>query len=1057
MEIQEKYKKLSRIALSLKKRVKDGAEQNQTLKEENERLKENISSLYKTAMKEIQRKDRTIAELRAEKDNFAFRRHKRTSNSNKVVQHDSKNKRITDIEKHYRRNDSDISNKNRNDTSLPQDPYTHESSPETSLEPLSTEDIPDPNIDTLSVKPPPNPYNTHTNMPLTLYSQRLLNRVLTSSKNDIRTKIKNESTSSPLSVNSHEPKQIAANPVKQEHSSSMLAGKESFTKVNATRPFVSDSPEAVVSSKQTNVISCETAESVTKSIKIENSGLTATNSSITITTTPRQFISDSSEVVTKWANVDSRASSPIVTKPDNQSSLLSTSAVENSVARKQDPQSFDSDLFSLTQPESNDINECEDTSNCNSIRYSSFPSIQHANKTKLTADDADIERVLALSQLSEPKFEDRATGDNCAITTNKSVLISSATTRRETIENQSLHPVISDIKSEPMTPHTDKVSPSSSSSENFGFKRKGRVKIINVITPSKGEIKNVAEASTEKNAAVFVSKRSIDNINQDNDTPFNKQFKISDAVSSSNKSLSSSGTGEVHDDFRQEKENLFSGISYASAEREDKTTEWYSESKRGNHVSRHNDDKSHIRDDKLSLEPAKITYKRYSDQDVLRRNSNGGFDQFKSSPKLHTKERRPPETDKNSSLKYRHSSSAVKCEDENLSNKEKSYGYDRQSSSRDSRRKYSRSSSSREMSGHSSPRRSGNREKVRIKYYDREGTYRSRSRSSSDNSKKQIHTTHSDSELRNSARAKRTVQDKNLESREVVGDKFIVEGKLGNEFKHLDAQLSTSFGSREKRSAEECVTNDSLCDVKVDTTKCLLSSASRTPNQSVNHVTLVGRRSRPLYLSSALAQAAPTTLPTSCTAPQSMFSKLSVMTPPQYTAPALAIDSREGHCLSRFPAPMGSPCFPHWTRPGSSGRYITRLFLELFSVVTHHWEPPLRKSINKLSLFWKEHFHCHSPSFRNYPLPPTATHVAGTVPLPPTATHIAETLSTPHHRDSRCRECSSASYRDSRCRECSFASHRDSCCRDLIHTSHRDSVLLGLCPLTLQPDRPFRR
>nr|CAD7204003.1 unnamed protein product [Timema douglasi] len=759
-EIQEKYKKLSRIAFSLKKRLKDGAEQNKTLREENEQLKENISSLYKTAMKEIQRKDRTIAELRAEKDNFAFRRHKRTSNSNNIVQHDSKNKRITNIEKHDRRNASDISDKNRNDTSLPRDPYTYESSPETCLEPSSTEDIPDPNIDTLSVKPPPNPYNTHTNMPLTLYSQRLLNRVLTSSKNDICTKIKIESTSSPSSVNSHEPTQIANNPVKQEHSPSMLAGKESFTKVNATRPFVSDSPE------QTNVISYKTAESVTKSIKNENSGSTA--------------------VVTKWANVDSRASSPTVTKPDHQSSRLSTSAVENSVTREQNPQSFDSDLFSVMQPESNDINEFEDTSDCNSIKYSSFPSVQHANKTKLVADDADIESVSALSQLSEHKFEDGATGNNCAITTNKSVPVSSTTTRRETIENQSLHPGISDIKSEPMTPHSDKVTPSSSSSsENFGFKRKGRVKIINVITPSKGEIKNVTDASTEKNAAVFVSKRSIDNINQDNDTPFNKQFKISDDVSASNKSVSSSGTGEGHHDLRQEKENLFSGISYASAEREDKTTEWYSESKRGNHVSRHDDDKSHIRDDKLSLEPAKITYKRYSDQDVLRRNSNGGFDQFKSSPKLHTKERRPPETDKNGSLKYHHSSSAVKCEDENHSNKEKSYGYDRQSSSRDSRRKYSRSSSSREMSGHSSPRRSGNREKVRIKYYDREGTYRSRSRSSSDNSKKQMHTTHSDSELRNSARAKRTVQDKNLESREVVGDRFIVEvtRQLGLEFR----------------------------------------------------------------------------------------------------------------------------------------------------------------------------------------------------------------------------------------------------------------------------------
>nr|CAD7453100.1 unnamed protein product [Timema tahoe] len=833
-KIQERYKKLSRIAISLKKRLKESAEQNQTLKEENEQLKENISSLYKTAVKEIQRKDRTIAELRAEKDNFAFRRHQRTFNSNKNVQHDSKNKRITDIEKHDSRNASDISNKNSNDTLLPRDPYTYESNPETCLEPLNTEDTPEPNIDTPSVKPP---YNTHMNTPLTLYSQRLLNRVLTSSKNDICTKIKKESTSSPFNVDSREPKQIVTIPVKQEPSSSMLAGKESFTKGDDVKPFVSDSPEAVIISKQTNVVSCET-ESVTKSIKDENSGLTAADSSITIMNTPRQFITDSSRVVTKRPIVDSRASSPIVTKPDNQSSRLSTSVVENSVTREQNPQSFDSDLFLLTQQESNKINKYEDTSNCNSIKYSSSPSVQHVNKTKLVADDADIEKGSALSQLPEYKFEDKATGNNCTITTKKNVLVSSTTTRTETTQNQSLRPGISDIKSEPVSPRAEKVSPSSSSSEHFGFKRRGRVKIINVITPSKAEIIKVDDASTEKKADVFVSKRPINNINQDNDASFSKQLKISDAVSTSNKSVLSSGTGECHDS-RQEKENLFSGISHSSAEREDKTTERYSESKSDNfkHVSKHIDDKSCTRDDKLSLEPAKITYKRYSDQDILRRHSNDGFDKFKLNTKMRTKARRPPETDKDDSLKYHHSSS--KCEDE------KSYAYDGQSSSRHSRRKYSRSSrssSSREMSCHSSPRRSGNREKVRIKYSDAERTYRSRSRSSSDNSKKQIHTTHSGSEPRNSSRAKRTVLDKKLESREVVSDRFSVEGKLGNEFKHLDAQLCTLSGSTEKRSARGCVTNDSLCDVKVDTTQCS-SSALRTPNQSVNHITLVGRRS----------------------------------------------------------------------------------------------------------------------------------------------------------------------------------------------------------------------
>nr|CAD7594583.1 unnamed protein product [Timema genevievae] len=771
-KIQERYKKLSRIAISLKKRLKESAEQNQTLKEENQQLKENISSLYKTAVKEIQRKDRTIAELRAEKDNFAFRRHQQTFNSNKSVQHDSKNKRITDIEKHDPRNASDISNKNSNDTSLPREPYIYESNPETCLEPLNTEDTPEPNIDTPSVKPPPNPYNTHMNTPLTLYSQRLLNRVLTSSKTDICTKIKNEPTSSPFNVDSREPKQIVTIPVKQEHSSSMLADKESFTKGDDVKPFVSDSPEAVISSKQTNVISCKT-ESLTKSIKNENSGLTSADSSITIMNTPRQFISDSSKVVTKRANVDSRASSPIVTQPDNQSSRLSTSAVENSVTREQNPQSFDSDLFSLTHPESNKIIKYEDTSNCNSIKYSSSPSVQHVNKTKLVADDAKIEKGSVLSQLPEYKFEDKATGNNCTITTEKNVLVSSTTTRTETTQDQSLRPGISDIKSEPVSPHAEKVSPSSSSSEHFGFKRRGRVKIINVITPSKGEIIKVNDASTEKKADVCVSKRPIDNINQDNDASFSKQLKISDAVSTSNKSVLSSGTGECHD-LRQEKENLFSGISRASGEREDETTERCSESKSDNfkHVSKHIDDKSRTRDDKLSLEPAKITYKRYSDQDIPRRHSNDGFDKFKLNPKMYTKARGTPETDKDGSLKYHHSSS--KCEDE------KSYTYDGQSSSRHSRRKYSRSSrssSSREMSGHSSPRRSGNREKVRIKYSDAEETYRSRSRSSSDNSKKQIHTTHSGSEPRNSSRAKRTVLDKKLESREVVCKRPAVENR----------------------------------------------------------------------------------------------------------------------------------------------------------------------------------------------------------------------------------------------------------------------------------------
>nr|CAD7456877.1 unnamed protein product [Timema tahoe] len=83
----------------------------------------------------------------------------------------------------------------------------------------------------------------------------------------------------------------------------------------------------------------------------------------------------------------------------------------------------------------------------------------------------------------------------------------------------------------------------------------------------------------------------------------------------------------------------------------------------------------------------------------------------------------------------------------------------------------------------------------------------------------------------------------------------------------------------------------------------------------------------PLSLSSALAQAAPPTLSIARTAPQSMFSKPSVMIYPLYTAPKrtpVSIGSRDGHCLSSLHAPMGSPCFSHWTRPGSSGGYLIR-------------------------------------------------------------------------------------------------------------------------------------
>nr|CAD7257038.1 unnamed protein product [Timema shepardi] len=164
--------------------------------------------------------------------------------------------------------------------------------------------------------------------------------------------------------------------------------------------------------------------------------------------------------------------------------------------------------------------------------------------------------------------------------------------------------------------------------------------------------------------------------------------------------------------------------------------------------------------------------------------------------------------------------------------------------------------------------------------------------------------------------------------------------------------------------------------------------------------TIMEWASQPVYLSSALAPAAPTTLPTAWTGLQSIFSEPSVTTPPQYTAPALAIGSCEGHCLT-FSRTNGKPLFP----PLVKVRQQWRVYNTVISGAIFSGDPPWRTTV------MKEHFHRHSLSFRNYPLPPivthvartvplppTATHVAGTVPLPPTATHVAGTLSTPPTR-----------------------------------------------------------
>nr|CAD7589123.1 unnamed protein product [Timema genevievae] len=74
-------------------------------------------------------------------------------------------------------------------------------------------------------------------------------------------------------------------------------------------------------------------------------------------------------------------------------------------------------------------------------------------------------------------------------------------------------------------------------------------------------------------------------------------------------------------------------------------------------------------------------------------------------------------------------------------------------------------------------------------------------------------------------------------------------------------------------------------------------------------------------------QAAPPTLSTAWTAPQSIFSKPSVTGSPLYTAPKrtpVSIGSHDGHYPFNLHAPMGSPCFSHWSMPGSSGGYLTR-------------------------------------------------------------------------------------------------------------------------------------
>nr|CAD7203614.1 unnamed protein product [Timema douglasi] len=92
----------------------------------------------------------------------------------------------------------------------------------------------------------------------------------------------------------------------------------------------------------------------------------------------------------------------------------------------------------------------------------------------------------------------------------------------------------------------------------------------------------------------------------------------------------------------------------------------------------------------------------------------------------------------------------------------------------------------------------------------------------------------------------------------------------------------------------------------------------------------------PLYLSSALAQAAPPTLSNPWTIPPSVTSS------PLYSVPLrtpLSISLLGGHYRSRFLAPIGSSLFSRWTKPGSSGGYLTWWFLGYRPV--GEWRPNL--------------------------------------------------------------------------------------------------------------------
>nr|CAD7588809.1 unnamed protein product [Timema genevievae] len=205
--------------------------------------------------------------------------------------------------------------------------------------------------------------------------------------------------------------------------------------------------------------------------------------------------------------------------------------------------------------------------------------------------------------------------------------------------------------------------------------------------------------------------------------------------------------------------------------------------------------------------------------------------------------------------------------------------------------------------------------------------------------------------------------------------RHIVMGLTDNTFLSVESLLIFTYG----------VTSDSIPELTSTIKKKELTPTQREKLSRRQVDTFIipaaPRTSRPLSLSSALAQAMPPTLSTAWTAPQPMFSKPSVTSSPLYSAPKrtpVSIGSPDGHCLSSLHASMESPCFSHWTRPGSSSNLFNSLSLSTITL------PPTATHVAGTSSC-STATHVAGRSFRS-----TATHVAGTS-FRSTVTHVAGT------------------------------------------------------------------